>query len=136
MRVFDQKAEKKKLLEPSLGHEVLWSCRDGEQAHRGPRALLWVRVWHDMGTGTCTHPLADLQAGSPLTCWTRTLGPCWLPLQGHGVREHLDTSGKTEPHLPPREPVPVPGQPSAQLTSLGLDSSPGLPRVAKHRAGP
>lgn len=138
MRVFDQRAEKKKLLEqtpfgPSLPHEVLWSCRDGEQAHRGPRALLWVRVWHDLGTGTRTHRLAGLRAGSLSTCWLRTLGPYWLPLQGQGMRGHWDTSGKTEPHLPPWEPVPVPAaslQPSSPVWGwIPPQASPRQPSI-------
>ena len=66
---------------PPLPHDEPWSCRDGEQAHRGaPGALLWVTVWCSLGTGTVTHPLVGPRAGSLPTCWTGMLGPRWLPL--------------------------------------------------------
>lgn len=78
----------------------------GSKPTGDPRVLFGVMVWYDLDTGT--HPLAGLRAGSLLTCWIQILGPYWLPLQGHRVQEHLDTSGKTEPHLPPWEPIPVP----------------------------
>lgn len=95
MRVFDQKAEKKKLLVqtpfgPSLPIEVMWSCRDGEQAHGGPPGPLWgdglVRSGHrysptGRSSGRLTADMLDSNIGAVLAATAGT--------QGAGTSGHL-----------------------------------------------